>query len=240
MVGRGEKGGGQVRVTAEEKRREEKRREEKRRAEKRREEKRREEKRRGGGLSSRKGVGRVGSLVRPSLPNALRGLWYCDGIRVISPVCHHCFAIVSTATVTGPASPRVASPCALHPKWSIRWLDLGDLTYIAEGGFGKVFSASWRGREVSAAPCGPSSGLRAADSEDHRVCQWAAPTATPMHDACSAWAMRVVVDQAAVKEARPRRRGQPVPGSAVSDDGRLQVATLEVGPLVQSVNPQYA
>lgn len=39
-------------------------------------------------------------------------------------------------------------PCALNPQWSIRWDELEYLTFIAEGGFGKVYSATWRFCEV--------------------------------------------------------------------------------------------
>ena len=45
-------------------------------------------------------------------------------------------------------SPRVICPCSFNAKWSIRWEDLGPLTYIGKGGFGKVYSAMWRGNEV--------------------------------------------------------------------------------------------
>ncbi len=51
------------------------------------------------------------------------------------------------------ASPRVACPCSLNPKWSIRWEDFLNVTYLARGGFGQVFSANWQGVQV----CVPSS-----------------------------------------------------------------------------------
>jgi hypothetical protein len=36
----------------------------------------------------------------------------------------------------------------LNPQWSIRWDELEYLTFMAEGGFGKVYSATWRFCEV--------------------------------------------------------------------------------------------
>ena len=47
-----------------------------------------------------------------------------------------------------PATGSAACPCALSPQWSIRWEELEHLTFLAEGGFGKVYSATWRYCEV--------------------------------------------------------------------------------------------
>lgn len=51
-------------------------------------------------------------------------------------------------TVPHAASPRMACPCTVNPQWSIQWVELEDLTFIAKGGFGNVYSALWRDIEV--------------------------------------------------------------------------------------------
>ena len=42
----------------------------------------------------------------------------------------------------------MACPCTVNPQWSIQWAELEDLTFIAKGGFGNVYSALWRDIEV--------------------------------------------------------------------------------------------
>ena len=49
--------------------------------------------------------------------------------------------------LTGAGS-RKYCPCTVNPEFSIQWDELQHLTFIAEGGFGNVYSATWRYCEV--------------------------------------------------------------------------------------------
>lgn len=95
------------------------------------------------------------------------------------------------------ASPRVACPCSLNPKWSIRWEDFLNVTYLARGGFGQVFSANWQGVQV----CVPSSAffLKLALNRVHVATEanrYRGHVLLVRHRCCGA--------QVAVKEARER------------------------------------